>query len=168
MSKGIYRTEVKIFKNDNLISSEWWFDNGISSDYHYGKVPEPHSTKSILAEKLFGLDVDVYDMASVNGYHDYKHDLMDRLGLWFSYDMKIGFFGKAKYYAKFSNQTVKFKHYDVFRFERHVYVTDNWTLDKVISDLPINECKEFLIDNGFISKNPSPEELTRVCGYIGR
>lgn len=166
MSKGIYRTEVKIFKNDNLISSEWWFDSGINSDYHYGEIPKSHSTKSILAEELFGLDVDTHDMASFNRYRDYKYDLKNKIGLWFSYDMKIGFFKKVKYYAKFSRQTVKFKRYDVFRFEREVYTVNNWTLDKVVSRLSIKECKEFLIDNGFISKNASSEEVAKVCGYI--
>lgn len=53
MSKGIYYTKVRLYKNGKGISSED-YENVIESKVHYGEIPEAYDTKSILAEKLFG------------------------------------------------------------------------------------------------------------------
>ena len=168
MSKGIYYTKVRLYKNGKGISSED-YENVIESKVHYGEIPEEYDTKSILAEKLFGFDIESYsNYDEVFRYKAYKIDLETKLGIKINYDFKYRFIG-PRYYAKFDNKrTVKFKIYDVFRLKKEVIVLKNWTLDMVVSRLPIEECKEFLIDNGFISKNASSEELTRICGYIGR
>lgn len=168
MSKGIYYTMVRLYKNGEGISSEPHY-NVIESRVHYGEIPEEYDTKSILAEKLFGFDIESYsNYDEVFKYKEYKLDLEKKLGIKINYDFKYGLIGKPRYYAKFDNRTVKFKIYDVFRLKKEVIILENWTLDKVVSRLPIEECKEFLIDNGFISKSASSEELRRVVGYIGR
>lgn len=171
MSKGIYYTEIKLFKNGKFISPDW-VDSIITTKTHYGEIPEEYDTKSILAEKLFGFDIENYsNYDEVYEYTEYKRDLEKKLGITINYDFRYRLFGKPKYYAKFNDSdryTTKFKLYDVFRFKKEVKVLKYWTLDMVVSRLPIEECKEFLIDNGFISKSASSEELRRVVGYIGK
>jgi len=172
MSKGIYYTKVRLYKNGKGISSED-YENTIESEVHYGEIPEAYDTKSILAEKLFGFDIENYsNYDEVHEYTEYKRDLEKKLGITINYDFKYRLIGKPRYYANFDNinsrRTVRFKIYDVFRLKKEVIVLKDWTLDKVMSRLSIEECKEFLQDNGFISKNASSKELTRVVGYIGR
>lgn len=161
MSKGIYYTQIRLYKNGKLISSEL-YDNVIESEVHYGEIPEEYDTKSILAEKLFGFDIEnLSNYDEVSRYVAYKTDLEKKLGISIDYDCKFMF--GFRYYAKFDNRrTVKFKIYDVFRFKKEVITLKNWTLDNVISRLPIEECKEFLQDNGFIQK-----EILRKVGLIG-
>lgn len=166
MSKGIYYTAVRLYKNGEGISSEPHY-NVIESKVHYGEIPEEYDTKSIFAEKLFGFDINCFNYYEVLEYEEYKLDLEKKLGIKINYDVKYRLIGKPRYYAKFDNRTVKFKIYDAFRLKKEVIILENWTLDEVVSRLPIEECKEFLIDNGFISKNTTPEELIRVAGYIG-
>lgn len=171
MSKGIYYTEIKLLKNGKLISSDW-VDSIITTKTHYGEIPESFDTELIPAKELFGLGIDISNYNTVSDYFNWKTALEQKLGIIISKEVKFGLFSsKPKYSAEFDSfgrYTTKFKPYDVFQFKKKVKVIDWWTLDMVVSRLSIDECKEFLIDKGFISKNPSSEEFTRICGYIGR
>lgn len=171
MSKGIYYTQVKVLKNGELVESEF-FNGTVTSKTHYGEIPEAFDTELIPAMKLFGLDITHDDGEALFDYIQWEKELEKKLGMNISDKIKFGLLSKKpKYYATFgswSGNTIRFKPYDVFQFKKKVTVINWWHLDDVVSKLSIEECKEFLIDNGFISKNPSPEELTRVCGYIER
>jgi hypothetical protein len=171
MSKGIYCTEVKVLKNGELVESEF-FNGIVTSKTHYGEIPEEFDTELIPAMKLFGLDINRDDVEALYDYIQWEKDLEQKLRMNISNKIKFGLLSKKpKYYATFgswSGNTIRFKPYDVFQFKKKVRVIDWWTLDMVVSRLSIDECKEFLIDKGFISKNPSSEEFTRICGYTGR
>lgn len=171
MSKGIYYTEIKILKNGELVESEF-FNGVVTSKTHYGEIPEAFDTELIPAMKLFGLDITHEDGEALFDYIQWEKDLEQKLRMNISDKIKFGLLTKKpKYYATFGSwdgNTIRFKPYDVFQFKKKVKVIDWWTLDMVVSRLPIEECREFLIDNGFISKSASSEELRRVVGYIGK
>lgn len=171
MSKGIYYTQVKVLKNGELVKSEL-FNGIVTTKTHYGEIPEELDTELIPAMKLFGLDITHDDGEALFDYIQWEKDLEQKLRINISNKIKFGLLSKKpKYYATFgswSGNTIKFKPYDVFQFKKKVKVINWWTLDMVVSRLSIEECREFLQDNGFISKNASSEELTKVVGYIGR
>lgn len=172
MSKGIYYTQVKVLKNGKLVESEL-FNGIVTTKTHYGEIPEEFDTELIPAIKLFGLDITHDDGEALFDYIQWEKDLEQKLRINISEKTKFSLLSKKpKYYATFgggwTGNTIRFKPYDVFQFKKKAIVLDWWTLDMVVSRLSIEECKEFLQDNGFISKNASSEELTRIVGYIGR
>jgi len=168
MSKGIYYTEIKLLKNGEFISSDW-VDSIITTKTRYGEIPESFDTKLIPAKELFGLGIDISDYNTAHDYFNWKTALEQKLEITISKKVKFGLFSsKPKYYAEFDDfgiYTTKFKPYDVFQFKKEVIVLEHWTLDMVVSRLPIEECKEFLQDNGFIQKEP--KKFAKLIGFEG-
>lgn len=166
MSKGIYYTEIKLLKNGKSISSDW-IDSIITTKTRYGEVPESFDTKLIPAKELFGLNIDISNYNAAHDYFNWKTALEQKLEITISKKVKFGLFSsKPKYSAEFDDfgyHTTKFKPYDVFQFKKKVIVLENWTLNDVISRLPIEECREFLQDNGFIQKEP--KKFAKLIGF---
>lgn len=168
MSKGIYYTEIKVLKNGELAESEF-FHGTLTTKTHYGEIPESFDTKLIPAKELFGIGIDISNYNTAHDYFAWKRTLEQRLGITISKKVKFGLFSsKPKYYAEFDDfgiYTTKFKPYDVFQFKKEVIVLEHWTLNMVVSELPIEESKEFLQDNGFTQKES--KKFAKLIGFGG-
>ena len=157
MSKGIYREEVRIFKNckdigeNHIFAYDNMFTYPITSDWHYGEIPNPVTTRPYCAMELFGLNVNHRNFAEHNVYVDKYEQLKNSLGIRLEYGTTVpSIFSSSKYYALFTKYgRVYFKLYDIFEFEKNIQIKDSnkITVQDAMELLSAKDFYQFMYDN---------------------
>lgn len=162
MSKGIYREEVRIFKNTvdigniSIIADRNIFTYPIQSKWRYGEVPKSITTRPYCALELFGLNVDHTDFAKHNAFIDKLQQLEESLGIKINYKIIPGIFSSCKNYdalfgydAFVNKVRVKFKPHDIFEFEKNIQIknSNKTTVKEAMELLNVKDFYQFMYDN---------------------
>lgn len=162
MSKGIYREEVRIFKNTIDIGDIYdiadrnMFTYPIQSNWHYGEIPKSVVTRPYCAFELFGLNVNHTNFAEHNLFIDKLQQLEESIGIKINYKTITGIFSSCKGYDAlfgydaFVNEVkVKFKPHDIFEFKKNIQIKDSnkITVQDAMKLLSVKDFYQFMYDN---------------------
>lgn len=172
MSKGIYKEVIRIFKNGKdignipVIADRNMFTYPIQSNWHYGEIPKPITTRPYCGVELFGLDVDHTDFAEHNAFIDKFQQLEESLGIKMDYKTIPSIFPSCKKYEGLFNKVkVKFKPYDIFEFTKLITrkVDINLvTVQEAQEMLGVKDFYQFMYDN-----DPGNGHYSKFIGFGG-